>query len=159
MMMPEDLLEDGTVARGDLVPNVFYLNDRGLVKLMIGYNPPMFASVHITAKGIDLVENHYKFNLLFPAVPTPEEAETAALPLLVERLVEEADFAPLDGEARMSLLRDVQYLRDELSRPVARWRPQVLASVLKWIGGHFDDPGAHVPSLGKIRGILGDKLA
>jgi len=159
LLTPEDLLADGTIAREDLAANAFYLHDHALIKLMIGYNPPMFAAAHITAKGIDLVENHYELNLLFPAVPGADEEDTAELPVLVERLVEEADFSPLDGEARMSLLRDVQYLRDELARPVARWRTQVLASVLDWIGGHFEDPGAYLPSLGKIRGILGDKLS
>ena len=159
MLSPADLLEDGTVTREELVPNVYYLNDRNLVELMIGYNPPLFAAVRITANGIDLVENRYEFNLRFPPAPGEVEEAMAELPVTVERLVEEADFSPLDGEARRSLLRDVQYLRDELSRPAERWRSDVVETVLGWIEGHFDRPEEILPSVAQIRLLLGRNRA
>ncbi len=154
MLTPEDLLEDGTVAREDLVPNAHYLSDRGLVELMIGYSPPMFAAVRITANGIDLVENQFEFNLRFPGSPDEMEQGVADLPLLIERLVEEADFAPLDGEARQSLLRDVQYLRDECSRPAAASRRHVIWTVMGWIGAACENAEDILPSLAKIRARL-----
>jgi len=158
MLSPEDLLEDGSLTREDLLANVHYLNDRGLIELMIGYNPPMFAAARITAKGIDLVENHYEFNLLFPVEPGEQEEDMAELPLLVERLVEEADYAPVDGEARRSLLRDVQYLRDEVARPVSRWRPEVINTVIRWISEQVNDTGQELPSLVKIKAYLLERL-
>lgn len=158
MLSPQDMLEDGSVSREDLLANMYYLSDRGLVELMIGYNPPMFAAARITAKGIDLVENHYEFNLLFPVKPGEQEEDMAELPRLVERLVEEADYAPVDGEARHSLLRDVQYLRDEVARPVSRWRPEVIMTVIRWIGREVEDAEETLPSLVKIRDHLADRL-
>ena len=158
MLSPQDLLEDGAITREDLLANMYYLSDRGLVELMIGYNPPMFAAARITAKGIDLVENHYEFNLLFPVKPSEQEEDMAELPFLVERLVEEADYAPLDGEARHALLRDVQYLRDEIARPVSRWRPEVITTIIRWIGQHLQDPEQSLPSLIKIRDHLRKRL-
>lgn len=157
MLSPQDFLDDGTIAREDLVPNMHYLSDRGFVELMHGYNPPMFAAVRITADGIDLVENAFAFNLRFPGQPGEMEADLADLPLLVERLVEEADFSPLDGEARNCLLRDVQYLRDEVARPAARWRREVIGTVLDWIAGHFDDANEALPSLPQIRDRLAER--
>jgi hypothetical protein len=156
MLSPEDFLADGTIAREDLVPNAHYLSDRALLELMIGYSPPIFAAARITADGIDLVENRFEFNLRFPAEPGEMEEEMAGLPLLVERLVEEADFSPLDGEARLALLRDVQYLRDELARPVVRWRHMVIQTVLDWIAAHFADPDAVLPSLPRIKALLSE---
>lgn len=158
MLSPQDLLEEGSLTREDLLANMYYLNDRGLVELMIGYNPPMFAAARITARGIDLVENHYEFNLLFPVEPGEQEEDMVELPLLVERLVEEADYAPVDGEARHSLLRDVQYLRDEVARPVSRWRTEVIKTVIRWINEEVDDAGQALPSLIKIETYLLERL-
>ena len=154
MLGPDDLLEDGTLTREDLMPNMYYLNDRGLVELMMGYNPGMFAAARITVQGIDLVENEYEFNLVFPGAPGALEAAMADVPVLMERLVEEADFSALDGEERRCLLRDVQYLRDELARPANRWRADVIRTVLDWIAGFFDDPDEALPSLAKLRRLL-----
>jgi len=156
MLTPEDLLEDGTIARGDLLSNAFYLHDRNLIELMMGYNPPMFAASRITAKGIDLVENRFEFNLQFPPAPDEEEQAMAEVPLLLERLVQEADFSALDGEKRKSLLRDVQYLREELCRPVERWRKHVAKTVVGWIETYFDNVDVVLPSLRELKAYLGD---
>jgi hypothetical protein len=158
MLSPQDIMEDGVLTREDLLSSVYYLSDRQLIEMMIGYNPPMFAAARITAKGIDLVENHYEFNLMFPPDADEATTETVELPILVERLVEEADFSALDGEARKCLLRDVQYLRDELSRPESRWRLHVITSLIEWIEGPFKGHDEGLPSLAKIREILDSRL-
>ena len=156
MLAPEDFLEDGSMSREALAPNMHYLGDRGLVELMLGYNPAMFAGVRITADGIDLVENRLEFDRRFPGTPGDDEHATAAWPVVVERLVEEADLSPLDGEARGALLRDVQFLRDELARPAARWRMAVIETVLGWIEANFDRTDEALPSLGRLKGLLAE---
>lgn len=142
-----DLLEN----RRDLMANMHYLSDRKLVEMMMGYNPPMFAALRITADGIDLVENRFEFNLRFPPDPGEEEETGAGLSRLVEQLVEEADFCSLDGEARQCLLRDVQYLRDEVSRPVHRWRRHVIYAILYWLEEPFPVAEEGLPSLRATR--------
>ncbi len=155
MATPEDVMDDAAVAREDLLANVYYLQDRGLIELLMGYNPPLFAAARMTADGIDMVENAFEFNLRFPPAPGETEEALAGVPVLLERLVQEADFSPLDGEARQALLRDVQFLRDEVARPAMRWRMQVIRTVLDWIEGHFataDEPApAALPSLPELR--------
>jgi hypothetical protein len=157
MLTPQDILETRAVSREDLIANVHYLNDKGLIELMMGYNPPLFAAVRITAKGIDLVENTFEFNLQFPPEPGEAEHLMAGVPLLIERLVAEADFSALDGEERKCLLRDVQYLRDELMRRPDRWRMNVIETVIGWIAGYFDDPDECPPSLGALREAIAAK--
>lgn len=158
MLSPSDLVESGQIAREDLVPNIYYLGDRGLVELMKSYAPPMFSAARITAAGIDLVENTFEFNLRFPAIPTDEENAVASVPLLIEKLVEEADLSPLDGEARKCLLRDIQFLRDELSRPVERWRGNVIRTFIRWIDAYFKNANRVMPSLGSLRLALRDVI-
>ena len=154
MLTPEDVLEDGTILRADLLANVHYLNDRGLVELMIGYNPPMFAAVRITADGIDLVEDRYLFNLRYPPDLAEMEETLAGVPLLMERLVSEADFSSLDGEKRHCLLRDLQFLRDEVARPAHRWRVHVMETILSWVDEHFRGTEETLPSLQEFRQAL-----
>lgn len=147
-----DMLAEGPFEKGDLW-NAYYLYDRGFIELMIGYNPPYFTGARITARGIDLFENRFEFNLRFPAAPGTTEEIYAEVPVLMERLVEEADLCALDGEARQSLLRDVQYLRDELARPASKWRREVIEAVLSWMEGYFE--GEHeLPSLERLKHAL-----
>lgn len=158
MLEPADVLADGTVAREDLISNMYYLSDRGLVEMMPSYTPPMFAAVRITADGIDLVENEFEFNLRFPGEPGKLEASAANVPHLMEKLVEEADFSELDGEKRRCLLRDIQYLRDELARPAERWRGEVVRTLMRWIDAYFKNPAKELPSLPMLRLALKGKL-
>ncbi len=155
---PADLMEAAGLDREDLIPNMHYLSDRGLVEMMMGYSPPMFSAARITAAGIDVVENWFELNLQFPAAPGGAELQMADVPRLMEQLVEEADFSPIDGEERRTLLRDIQYLREELSRPVGRWRTEVVFSLLGWIGAHLELPHEHLPSLGKLQSALVSRM-
>ena len=154
MLLPEDFLGPEGVLREELVANIHYLADRKLVELMIGYNPPLFAAARITADGIDLVENRFQFNLRFPPEPGQLDEAFADLPVLIEQLVEEVEFAPLDGEARMALLRDVQFLRDEIARPAHRWRRSVIETVLGWISDAAEAGEAELPALALVRAAL-----
>lgn len=146
MLSPEDFYGPDGVTREELIANIHYLADRKLVELMIGYYPPLFAAARITANGIDLVENRFLFNLRFPPEPGKLEEAYADIPLLVEQLVEEAEFATLDGEARYALLRDVQFLRDEIARPAHRWRRGVISTVLGWISASVEKPDEELPA-------------
>jgi len=149
MLEPEDFAD--IAVRTPLAANMHYLADRGLVELMMGYHPPMFSAVRITADGIDLVENRFDFNLRFPALPGEEEEAMAEVPYLLERLVEEVDLSPADGDARRCMLRDVQYLRDEVSRPFKRWRRHVILALLDWLAEPLEGTGEVLPSLAPLR--------
>ncbi len=130
---PQDFFEKYGLTRDDLVVNIHYLHDSGLVELLMGYAPPLFSGARITAKGVDVVENYYEFNARFPAAEQEAEDGLTGLPLLAERFTEHVEQTALDGEARRTLLRDALYLREELARPTERWRRHVLRAVLDWM--------------------------
>ena len=159
MLSPEELLNEKGFERRELIPNIHYLSDRGFVELLTSYDPPLFSAARITAAGIDLVENRLELDLWFPPDPAGVEGDAGDVLSLMEMLVEEAEFSPLDGEARRCLLRDIQFLRDEVCRPVERWRQQVLDDVIRWLEGHFQDAGAVMPSLPPLRRRLSALLA
>jgi hypothetical protein len=150
---PGEFLDLG-MTRNDLVFNIHYLSDRGLVEMMMGYNPPLFTAVRLTADGIDVVENHLTFNLHYPAAPESQSDALGKLPELVEGLAAEADLSPLEWERRKVLLSDIQFLRDEVARPLSRWRRPVLESLLNWIESAHDSPEEVLPSLVPLRDLL-----
>jgi hypothetical protein len=133
MLEPALFMGDGVIEKHPLLVNMHYLADRGLVELMLGYDPTTFSAVRITSKGIDLVENQFELDRQFPPHPDCAERDAADLPMLIEQLQHEADICDLDGTARRALLDDVAYLRNEIARPAACWRLQVIRSVLGWM--------------------------
>ncbi|HOK09196.1 MAG TPA: hypothetical protein PLT82_07965 [Candidatus Hydrogenedens sp.] len=149
MLGPEDFLETGKIDKKQLAVNIHYLFDRNLVELITGYNPPLFVAVRITPKGIDLVEDSREFDRLFPAFPEGLEEDTAEILDIMEQLVVEADLTPLEGEIRKNMLRDIQYLRDELSKPARKWRKDVIEHVIQWIENSLGnlDRNEYMPSL------------
>jgi len=134
MLGPSDFPAEAGIDRHDLVVNVHYLNDAGLVELMVGYNPQSFNAVRIAAKGVDLYEDPYWLNRRFPALPGEADHALSEAARLAEELVEQADLAGLDGETRRGLRQDIEYLRSELSRPAGARRLPVLRTILGWIG-------------------------
>lgn len=158
MLGPEVFLNELGFAKADLVFHMHYLNDHGLVELAMGYAPPLFASVRLTGRGVDVVEHPFELDRRFPAAPAGEGDGFGALPVLLERLIEEADCSPLEGEQRRALQRDVLYLREEIARPAAAWRVDVLRAVLDWIAAPLTDPAEDLPSLAAIRNCLAPVL-
>ncbi len=150
MLEPGHFLADGMLEKHPLLVNMHYLADRGLVELMRGYDPSLFAAVRITARGIDLVENQFELDRQFPPHPDAAEQGAADLPMLIEQLQAEADICDLDGVARRALLDDVAYLRNEIARPAACWRLQVIRAVLGWMAeavASCDMPPPSLPTL------------
>ena len=154
LCLPDELLEDGTIPRDALFVNACYLHDAGLIEVKHGYVPNMFDACRIAPGGVDLVEKRVEFDLRFPPHPDTVEEHASRIPSLMERIVEEADFSPLDGEARRTLLRDVQFLREELARPVERWRREVVWTVIDWLEGWFEHPEKVFPTLADLKSAL-----
>jgi hypothetical protein len=150
---PEAFTAQG-ITRQELIANIHYLADRNFVELMMGYAPPLFASARIRPDGIDLVENRYEFNRLFPPAPGELEAVLAGVPRLLEELMVQAELSPLDGDARQALLRDVDFLRAEVARPAHRWRHDVIETILGWVAANFDKPEDILPALPGLRAAI-----
>ena len=154
MLDPDDLMSLGQLTREELVASAYYLHDCQFIELMMGYNPPLFAAARITAKGIDLVEDHYAFNLRFPPESQLHDQDMGAVPVLMEKVMTEIDNVALDRESRVCMVRDAQYLREELARSPQQWRTDVIRAVISWIERWFTDPYEEAPSLMRLRDIL-----
>ena len=147
---PEAFLDAG-MEKHALAVNAHYLADRGLAELIMGYHPPLFSTLRITHRGVDLVENRYRLDLEFPPLPDAVEAANADIPVLVERLADEAEYVPLDGDHRQALLRDAAWLRGEAARPAARWRGAMMLALLDAMDRAVEGCDPALPSLPRLR--------
>ena len=159
MLSPTEILDYGTIAPGDLIPNAYYLHDRNLIELMVGYNPPSFAATRIAPLGIDLIENVVEFDRLFPPKLNIENATTASVVAVVLQLAAEAEQSGLTGQARDWLLKDINALREELTEPEKLWRAEHILSRIQWLDGFFmHEENVSLPSLETLKTILHDRL-
>jgi hypothetical protein len=159
MLTPDDFFSDTAIERDDLASNAYYLHDAGLIEVMIGYSPPLFAASRITPAGIDLVEDAATLNARFPVAPeTANQATMDAIAAVLE-LAKEIEASALEGVRRDWLLQDVQSLRDEIRKPLDHWDGEEIWNRLNWVGHYFEgEPEAHlrslVPLMNAVRLIL-----
>lgn len=155
MLSPEDLMEDGTVPKPALSASAFYLHDRNLIELMVGYNPPLFAAVRIAPDGIELYENPVEFNRTFPLDEANVEAKFMEVVPLMLQLAEEAERSGLQGLRLEWLLRDITQLREEFMCPQDEWRQEHIARITRWLDGYFwHDENAQLPTLEAIKALV-----
>lgn len=155
MLSPEDILGDESIKRENLAACAFYLHERGLIELAIGYAPPLFASARISPDGVDMVENVDSFRRNFSDTSESERDSDHEATLLMVSLAQEAELSPLQGLQREWLYRDLTRLRDELRRPVETWRREIFAQNIRWIRGYFNgDCDRYLTSLNRLENLL-----
>ncbi|MEX2015626.1 MAG: hypothetical protein WD873_03245 [Candidatus Hydrogenedentales bacterium] len=159
MVTPEDILEEGDILRNQLAANAHYLNDRGLVEMMMGYKPPLFAAVRISPKGIDLVEDDEAFNRLFPGGETNGfDAQRKTLSL-VYKLAAEIEALELPPALRAWVMEDVKDLRNILRVSPERPRASDLRARLAWLEQDLvEHAGVESPALQALQEQLEEQL-
>ena len=159
MLSPADVMADGRVRRDTLGPNIYYLHERGLIELMVGYSPPLFDAARIAPDGIDLVEDAEALERMFPAVIEDLEEIAVDAARLVLELADEVAQVSFDGYRRDWLLRDVRRLRDLLRQPPRRWRQAEMAETFRWIDEYFKgDASAYLNTLAELKKLVDDRL-
>lgn len=159
MLSPADVMADGRVTRDTLGPSIYYLHERDLIELMVGYSPPLFDAARIAPDGIDLVEDAEALERMFPAATEGLEDFAVDAARLVLELADEAAQMSFDGYRRDWLLRDVRRLRDLLRQPPRRWRQADMAEVFRWIDEYFrGDASAHLNTLVELKKLVDDRL-
>lgn len=138
-LMPSEIYVETGLSPEDVTPAAFYLHERGLVDLMVGYNPPNFDAVRIAPAGIDLVEDRAAFNQQFPPDDSNEgESYAPVMPLLLA-LVQQIEASQIEGTRQAWLLEDVGRLRDALRLPIASWDPALIRTWESRVAEYIED--------------------
>jgi hypothetical protein len=96
--------------------NIIYLEEKGFVELQKPLEGSIFVGARITPKGIDIVEDEYQMDILFPE-GVPEEPAPAMVFVEVDRLIAEVE--KLNGcstESKELIIEEVKGIKLELSK-------------------------------------------
>ncbi len=95
--------------------NVIYLEEKGLIELQKPLEGTLFVGARITTKGVDLVEDEYRFNMMFPLASTRSVSENilAKFNLLREGIETDKNLSP---ELREIIVEEVRSIEDELKK-------------------------------------------
>lgn len=110
-MTSNELKEILNISLKELQFNVIYLEEKGLLELQKPLEGSLFVGARITPKGIDLVEDEFQLDILFPAQPTetPIPAEVFdELQHLIDATSMSNDFDPDTRELIVVELAEIQ---------------------------------------------------
>ena len=159
MVTPEDILEEGHILRNQLAANAHYLSDRGLIEMMMGYKPPLFAAVRISPKGIDLVEDYEAFNRLFPETEANGFDTQRKTLSHVYKLAAEIEKLDLPPALRDWIMEDVKELRTMLRTSPERWPGPEIRTRLAWLDHDLTEhAGVTSPALLALQDHLSEHI-
>lgn len=112
---PKELREAMGIGLRELHFNMVYLEEKGYVELQQPLEGTIFVTARITAKGIDIVENEYEINVLFPAEPAPAQA-SPDLDAMFDGLFRAAqNTGGLSDDSRELLVEELKQIHNELA--------------------------------------------
>jgi hypothetical protein len=118
---PKEFREALKISLKDLHYNIIYLEEKGLLELQKPLEGSLFVGARITTKGIDLLEDEYKFDIMFP--PDAEEALAgtnvfAELNLLIDATEAAED---INEELKELIVENIKEIQNELKKHEPRY--------------------------------------
>jgi hypothetical protein len=96
--------------------NIIYLEEKGYVELQKPLEGSLFVGARITPKGIDIVEDEYQMNVLFPEPGIAEPTHVTVIEEL-DRLLDEASRSNRHSdESRELIIEEIRGIKIELSK-------------------------------------------
>ena len=138
MLSPKEVMDATDVTHDELVRNIFYLEEHGLVECLKGFGTALFGAAKLTAQGVDVVEDNERLNDLFPVEGGVPAGPSDELSELFERIRIDARNAPLGQEDIDTLTDELEFIQRSLERAQTPERMRKIETVLGWIGDSFD---------------------
>ncbi len=113
---PKEFKNELKINLRELNYNVIYLEEKGLIELQKPLEGSLFVGARITTKGVDLVEDEYKFNMMFPLNSKRAISENIFAKLhLLQAKIESTD--NLSSELREIIIEEIKGIEEELKKP------------------------------------------
>jgi len=138
MLSPKEVMETADVTHDELLRNIFYLEEHGLVECLKGFGTALFGAAKLTANGVDVVEDEQKLSELFPVDedgPAPPRDELSEL---LERISIDARNAPLGQQDIDTLIDELELIRKSLERTRTPERMKKIKTLFGWVRASFD---------------------
>ena len=105
---PKELREKLNIGIKEVQFNSIYLEEKGLIELQKPLEGNLFVGARITPKGIDIVEDEYQLDILFPASDTATEIPTSVFDNLTTLINGINDSDKLNEEEREMITDEIK---------------------------------------------------
>lgn len=114
---PKEFRETLNINLRELHYNIIYLEEKGYLELQKPLEGNIFVGARITPKGIDLVEDEYQLNIMFPHTKTEKAVASNVLKeftLLIGKLQSTKN---LSTDLKELIIEEVKEISNELQKP------------------------------------------
>jgi hypothetical protein len=115
-LTPKELQEILDVSLQELNFNVVYLEEKGYLELQKPLEGNIFVGARITTKGIDLVEDEYQFNALFPVNPIDNVMESNVFQEFTSLLHNIKTTLNIDNNTKELIIEEIKEITNELQK-------------------------------------------
>ncbi|MBA7523988.1 hypothetical protein ES705_16125 [subsurface metagenome] len=113
---PKELEDALNIGFKELNYNIIYLEEKGLIELQKPLEGSIFVGVRISSKGIDLVEDECRFDIMFPADKGEKLAPThifAKFNLLIDSI---ESINNIDNGLKKLITAEIREIQNELKK-------------------------------------------
>ena len=113
---PKELQEALDISLKELQFNAIYLEEKGLIELQKPLEGSLFVGARATSKGIDIVEDEYELDMLFPSADTGNVIPAAVFQDIATLQQAVNARGDLNDEQREIINEEIQEVVDELEK-------------------------------------------
>jgi len=113
---PKEFKEALNINIRELHYNIIYLEEKGYLELQKPLEGDLFVGVRITVKGIDLVEDEYQFDIMFPVTKTETSMQMNVFKefnLLIEKITSSNE---ISNNLKELIVEEIKEIQKELKK-------------------------------------------
>jgi len=96
--------------------NIIYLEEKGYIELQKPLEGSIFVGARITPKGIDLIEDEYQFNIIFPQAKTEKAIESNVFKEFALLIDELESIKNLNKDLKEIIIEEIKEITHELQK-------------------------------------------
>jgi len=131
--------------------NIIYLEEKGFLELQKPLEGNIFVGARITPKGIDLVEDEFQFDTMFPLIKEQKE-DSIDIEKELEEVIKRIKLSDLSEEKKELLIEEFTNIKDEFKTPMPSYI--VIKRNLEKIKERDDDLGTELADILKNPSIM-----
>ncbi|UCF69868.1 MAG: hypothetical protein JSW49_06615 [candidate division WOR-3 bacterium] len=115
-MTPKELREPLGIGLKELHFNIIYLEEKGYVELSKPLEGSIFVGARITPRGVDLIEDEYEFNVLFPEQTSASSVPNEVLEQFDVLTKQTSEIPDLSDDSKELIIEELKSIQAELNK-------------------------------------------
>jgi DNA-binding MarR family transcriptional regulator len=97
--------------------NIIYLEEKGYIELQKPLEGSLFVGARITTKGIDLIEDEYQFNIVYPVARPKRTARRDFLQKFYRLIKKIESIDTINNDTKELIIEELIEIKNELKKP------------------------------------------